>query len=99
MVPAQPNDNIKSPVKIGLPTLIAYADRIHVNSLLLKNAEGVFPAVVVEYVEFTDIFGQKYRSNSFCVPPLPALVLNCKLYLAVNLTTIRNAHMFLRKKL
>ena len=48
MVPAQPNDNIKSPVKIGLPTLIAYADRIHVNSLLLKNAEGVFPAVVVE---------------------------------------------------
>lgn len=78
MVPAQPNDNIKSPVKIGLPTLIAYADRIHVNSLLLKNAEGVFPAVVVEYVEFTDIFGQKYRSNSFCVPPSGAIhSINC----------------------
>lgn len=77
-MPTQPNDNIKSPVKIGLPTLVAYADRIHVNSLLLKNTEGAFPAVVVEYIEFTDIFGQKYRSNSFCVPPSGAIhSINC----------------------
>ena len=45
---------LKTPVKIGLPTLVVYADRLHVNSLLLKNTTSAFPAVVVEYVEFTD---------------------------------------------
>lgn len=61
--------NIKTPVKIGLPTLVSYADCLHVSSLLLKNIDGAFPAVVVEYVEFTDIFGQKFRSGSFYIPP------------------------------
>ena len=68
---AQQN-SIKTPVKIGLPTLVVYADRLHVNSLLLKNADGAFPAVVVEYVEFTDIFGQKYRREGFYIPPAGA---------------------------
>lgn len=61
--------NIKTPVKIGLPALVVYADRLHVNSLLLKNTDGAFPSVVVEYVEFTDVFGQKFRSESFYIPP------------------------------
>ena len=68
---AQQN-SIKTPVKIGLPTLVVYADRLHVNSLLLKNADGAFPAVVVEYVEFTDIFGKKYRSEGLYIPPAGA---------------------------
>lgn len=59
---------IKTPVKIGLPTLVAYTNRLHVSSLLLKNVEGTFPAVVVEHVEFTDVFGQKFRSGSFYIP-------------------------------
>ena len=63
---------LKTPVKIGLPTLVVYADRLHVNSLLLKNTTSAFPAVVVEYVEFTDIFGQKYRSEGFYIPPAGA---------------------------
>ena len=61
--------NMKTPVKIGLPTLVVYADRLHVSSLLLKNTDGAFPAVVVEYVEFTDIFGKKYRCEGFYIPP------------------------------
>lgn len=63
---------IKTPVKIGLPTLVVYSDRLHVSSLLLKNTEGSFPAVVVEYVEFTDIFGEKYRCEGIYIPPAGA---------------------------
>jgi ribosomal protein S27AE len=68
MVEKQKN-NLKTPVKIGLPTLVVYADRLHIRSLLLKNTEGGFPAVVVEYVEFTNVFGKKCRSKSFYIPP------------------------------
>ena len=71
MMPIKQSE-IKTPVKIGLPTLVVYADRLHVNSLLLKNTDSSFPAVVVEYVDFTDVFGQKFRSESFYIPPAGA---------------------------
>lgn len=62
-------NNTNTPVKIGLPTLMAYSDRLHVSALLLKNTDGPFPAVVVEYVSFTDRFGQKSRCEGFYIPP------------------------------
>lgn len=75
---ATQQNNIKTPVKIGLPTLVVYADRLHVSSLLLKNTDGAFPAVVVECVEFTDIFGKKCRSEGFYIPPAGAShFINC----------------------
>lgn len=61
-----------TPVKIGLPSLVVYADHLHISSLLLNNTDSAFPSVVVEYVEFTDVFGQKFRSESFYIPPAGA---------------------------
>lgn len=69
---ATKENDIKTPVKIGLPTLVICADRLHVSSLLLKNTDGAFPAVVVEYVEFTDIFGGKHRCEGIYIPPVGA---------------------------
>lgn len=63
------DNKIMTPVKIGLPSLVVYADHLHISSLLLNNTDSAFPSVVVEYVEFTDVFGQKFRSESFYIPP------------------------------
>ena len=66
------DNKIMTPVKIGLPSLVVYADHLHISSLLLNNTDSAFPSVVVEYVEFTDVFGQKFRSESFYIPPAGA---------------------------
>ena len=61
-------DKIHTPVKIGLPTITAFSDKLKVNSLLLKNTDEAFPAVVVEYVSFTDRFGQSSRIEGIYIP-------------------------------
>lgn len=59
------DNKIMTPVKIGLPSLVVYADHLHISSLLLNNTDSAFPSVVVEYVEFTDVFGQKSAVRAF----------------------------------
>lgn len=65
---ASTNEKIKAPIKVALPKLTVFSDRINFKSLLLKGSCSAFPALVVEYVEFTDRFGRKARSCSKYIP-------------------------------
>ena len=59
--------NIKTPIKATLPKFIVSKDNLNVKFLLKKEVQTL-PAVVIEYVMFTDRFGQSSRSEAFYVP-------------------------------
>lgn len=61
-------NNIQTPVKLWLPKIKVLSDRIRVESTLRKNNVSEYPAVVVEYIAFTDRFGERRQSASKYIP-------------------------------